>query len=831
MRSVNPINYKITLEPNLRRFDFRGSTEILIEADNPIDEIILDALELTISTCKARVGCEFMNCSFHLDPSNGKLRVVLPEETAGRILLRIDYVGSINDRMAGFYRSQFTAEGQTRYIGVTQFEETDARRAFPCFDHPVQKATFDIEMVVEEGLVAISNGPIIEQSPLGDGRYMVKFRQTPRMSTYLVFFGIGAFEFIEDPNDVVLRVATMPGMSQYAGFGLEFGRKSLEFCEDYYGIPYPLPKLDLIAIPDFAFGAMENWGAITFRENLLLRDPDFTSKTGEERICEVIAHEIAHQWFGNLVSPSDWKYLWLNESFATYFGYGIVQHYHPDWDIWDQFLQNQTDSALTRDGYQETVPIELPGGERIAISASNAPIIYNKGGSILRQVEGYIGTNSFKKGLRNYLKRYAYDCASSHHLWEAFEAVSEKPITRMMKSWIEQQGFPIVEVERVGDTLRLTQKRFTYIPNESNQQWLIPITIRIFYDHGESKCITTLLEETRETIDIGPDALGYKVNDRQNGFYRVKYCDEDACRELGERVLNKALATEDRWGLQNDLYALVKRGDTSIDAYLRFLSNYSGENAFLPLMSIAGNLFQAFLVMENPERTRIASTGKSMLERVLSDIGFEPKPHEIHTRSILRDQILWYAVLYGSKEVEEFALLRFQALVGGKPVHPDILKSVMQVGALNAREETFGWFERRLRTSQSEHERMNLLLALGCFRDRRLIEKMQQYVLDTVPSRNKFIPILSMASNPHAIALTWDWYVSNVGKLEQFHPIHYERVIEAIVPVGGIGKQDAVRSFFQDYMAKKDLAKDVIKLSLEKLDIYSRMRNRNSQKG
>ncbi len=823
MRSVDPISYKISLEPNLERFTFQGTAEILVDAISPVTEITFDALELTVSSCKARVANGFVDCPFHMGPRNEELTVSLPSPMGGRILLRVDYMGSINDKMAGFYRSRFITQGEVRYIAVTQFEERDARRAFPCFDHPVKKATFEVEMTVGEDLVAISNGRVEGERRLGDGKKIVKFQKTPKMSTYLLFFGVGQFEFIKDGRDARVCVATIPGMAKYAGFGLEFGRRSLEFCEDYYGIPYPLSKLDLIAIPDFAFGAMENWGAITFRENLLLHYPEVTSKAGEERICEVIAHEIAHQWFGNLVSPSDWKYLWLNESFATYFGYGVVHHYHPEWDVWDPFLQNHTDQALERDALRETVPIELPGGEHVAINTSTAPIIYDKGGSILRQIEGYIGSDNFKEGLRNYLKQHEYGCASSHHLWEAFEAASQKPVINMMKSWIEQPGFPMVEVQRSGRKLTLTQKRFTYMPDESKQKWLIPLTIRIFDKTGETRSLTTLLEGEGKTIDIEAEALACKVNEGQKGFYRVKYRDRDALWELGGKVLNRDLKAEDRWGLQNDLYAWVRRGDVSIDDYLDFLSFYRNEDAFLPLISIADNLFHTFLIIGDPKKKTVASIGKSILERVLSDIGFEPKPDEKHTLSILRDQIIWHAVLYGSVGVERFALGKFEAWARGEATHPDLLKSITQVGALNGREETFEGFDQRLQTSESEHERMILLLALGRFSDRRLIQRTQRYVLDKVPNRNKFIPVVSMASNPHAIPHMWDWYVSRLDELERLHPMHYERVITAIIPVGGIGREEEVRAFFEDYTAKKDLARDAIRLSLEKLEINSRM--------
>jgi tricorn protease interacting factor F2/3 len=742
----------------------------------------------------------------------------------GTITLKIDFEGHLNDKMAGFYRSRYSKEGETKYIAVTQFEESDARRAFPCFDHPAKKATFDIEMVVHENLVALSNSPINQEKSLNHGKRLVRFHPTPKMSTYLLFFGLGEFEFIEDRGDVMVRAASLPGMTTHASFGLAFGRKSLDFCEGFFEIKYPLPKLDLIAIPDFAFGAMENWGAITFRENLLLHYPDVTSKAGEQRICEVIAHEIVHQWFGNLVTPSQWKYLWLNESFATYFGYGIVNHYHPEWDIWQQFLHGQTDTAFDRDALHHTFPIEIPGEEHMAINASTAPIIYNKGGSMLRHINGYIGDEGFKRGLKHYLKSHAYACASSHHLWEAFEKVSDKPVTKIMKSWIEQPGFPLVAVEREGDHLHLTQKRFTYLPNEFDQEWLIPVSIRVFYEEGSQKVFPTLLDSASRSIQIGPGVVAYKVNDNQAGFYRVWYADKVNLDELGKGISNKRLSPEDRWGVQNDLYAFVRSGKISLDNYLTFLSNYSDEKAFLPLISMSNNLYHASRIVKGALRARVSSTAKALLERVLGGIGLEPDPKEHQTVSILRDQILFHAVLCGSKDAEEFALEKFESLQRGETIHPDLVKGIMQVGALNGDGSVFQWFDQRLRASESEHERMNILTALGCFRSEEIIETAQQYILDKVPSRNKFFPILAMAANPHAAPLMWDWYRAHLDALEQFHPLHYERVVAGIIPVGGLGREGEVKDFFQDYMSKKQRAREVILLSLERLEINSKMR-------
>jgi aminopeptidase N len=318
--------------------------------------------------------------------------------------------------------------------------------------------------------------------------------------------------------------------------------------------------------------------------------------------------------------------------------------------------------------------------------------------------------------------------------------------------------------------------------------------------------------------------VAYKVNDRQNGFYRVRYADRRNLRELGKLVSGQGLPAEDRWGLQNDLYALVKGGHAGMDDYISFVSNYSHEDAFLPLISIAENLFHAYLVMEGHEKEKVAATGRFLLEKVLGDMGYEPEPGEKHTTSVLRDQILFHAVLYGSKDAESFALDKFSSLMEGDAVHPDIMKSVMQAGALRGDGKVFDWFDERLRSSQSEHERMNILVALSNFSDRALIEKARQYILDKVPSRNKFIPAGAMAMNPHAVPHMWDWYRSQVKVLEKLHPLHYERVIAGILPVCGLGREEEVKGFFENYVTEKGLSKDVIRLSLEKLEINGRMR-------
>lgn len=824
MKGIKAKHYRIHLEPDLERFTFEGSVEIDIEASESVREVPLNVLDLAVWDCRVLRQGTFEACCFSVDPKKELLTVFLPEAHQGEIALTITYTGRINNKMAGFYRSRCTVQGEERYVAVTQFEESDARRAFPCVDHPAAKATFDVDMVIDAAHSAISNMPIEEEKALEGGRKRIRFQRTPRMSTYLVFFAVGDFEFMEDPGEVLIRAVTAPGVIDQARFSLEFCRKALAFAEDFYGIRYPLPKLDLVAITDFAAGAMENWGAMTFRENLLLRDPETTSRAAEERICEVLAHELAHQWFGDLVTPADWKYLWLNESFATYFGYGIVDHYYPEWDVWDQFLHGQTATALERDGLWENFPIEIPGGEHVVINVSTAPIIYNKGGSILRQVEGYVGGDSFREGLRRYLKTHAYDCATSHDLWEALETASSKPVAAMMENWIGQPGFPLVMVRKEQNRLILRQQRFTYLREPSEQRWLIPLSVRLFLKNGTSKVVEAFLERETQALEIEEGVTAYKVNDGQSGFYRVKYMDKENLAELERLIREKGLGPVDRWGLQNDLYALVKRGDVSLREYLAFLDNYREEDAFLPLISIAVNLQHAYIVTGGGNSRGIALLGAGLWEKTLDRVGYEPGDNDRHTMAVLRDQVLWHAVLYGSEKARDFAEGKFSFLMAGRKIHPDIMRGVMQAGAFLGGEDAHRWLTSRFQTSQSEHERMNILAALTCFRQGRILQEVQNYILDQVPERNKSMAVGALAENVNAIPSLWDWYRANQARFEAVHPLHYERVLAAIIPYGGLGVEEDVKRFFDDYMKKNHRARDVIRMSLERLEIHSRMR-------
>ncbi len=479
---------------------------------------------------------------------------------------------------------------------------------------------------------------------------------------------------------------------------------------------------------------------------------------------------------------------------------------------------------MERVALTDSIAVEIRGGEHVVINASTAPIIYNKGASVLRQVEGFIGKKSFQEGLRRYLAAHAYGNARSSDFWQAFEDVSEAPVTAMMKTWVEQPGYPLVTARRQDDRLFLSQKRFTFLPGDSDQTWKIPVTVTVFRDTGHSDEISVLMEQSETAIELDRGAMAYKVNSGHTGFYRVYYEDPENLAALHRRVSHMVLSDLDRWGIENDLFALLKAGRLSMENYLAFLSAYDAEQAFLPLASQAANLFELFRVTIGKHRVQVAQAGRNLCQRVLDRIGIDPDPEESHATSILREQLVWHAALYGAEAITGELQERFHRLTRGESVAPDMIKGAMQVGAFTGGSQAFEWLDDRFQTTDSEHDRMNVLVALGAFTDTATVQKVRDYILDVVPERNTFIPVAAMAANPFAVSGMWEWFGTHLASLEKMHPLHYERIVAAVIGACGLERPEEVKAFFTDYMAQKSLAREAIGMSLERLEIHLRLR-------
>src|SRR3989344_4623814 len=445
--SVVPVEYKIELKPDLENFTFEGIETISLSLLKSSSYLTLHSKELEIETASILIAKEKVFAKISYNEKKETATFLFPKLIPkGKLELTLVFKGILNDKMRGFYKSQYKIGETVHHIATTQFEATDARRAFPCFDEPAQKAVFHVSLIVPHGKTAISNTLPASVAEHESGFQIIKFHPTPKMSTYLLAFIVGDFEYIERKSNrgVIVRVYTIPGKVHQAKFALGVTVRTLEFYEKYFDIPYPLDTLDMIAIPDFQSLAMENWGAITFREVGLLVDEQNTSTGSKELIAEVIAHELAHQWFGNLVTMEWWTHLWLNEGFASYIPYLVIEKLFPKWNIWERFTNDTQGIALRLDALKTTHPIEVEVHHPDEIGEIFDAVSYSKGASIIRMLANYIGAENFRNGLRYYLKKHSYKNTETIHLWQAFEKVSKKPVARMMHNWTSKPGYPVV---------------------------------------------------------------------------------------------------------------------------------------------------------------------------------------------------------------------------------------------------------------------------------------------------------------------------------------------------------------------------------------------------
>ena len=815
---IEPSHYLIHLEPDLDKFEFNGKVDLTCHIHKPTKEIVLNARELEVEECLINGK----NVTFEVSQEAQQLTLRSEKELKGKTTITVIYRGIINDKLAGFYRSKFVVDGKEEYAAVTQFQESDARRAFPCFDHPAKKATFDIELVVDSKYYCISNNEVSEEVQLDNGKKLVKFATTPKMSTYLVFIGVGNFEFIEAiSRDRPVRVIASPGKAKAHGkFALDFGVKSLEYCEDWFGIEYPFPKMDMIATPDFAHGAMENWGAILFRENLLLHYPGTTSKNGELRIEEVIAHEVVHQWFGNLVSPSSWKYLWLNESFATFFSFMVVDHYYPEKRVWEFFISSETAPALNSDARHATMPIEVKGDTKVGMTIKNVNILYNKGGSVLRQVMAYLGEENFQKGLRHYLEKFKYSVATSGDLWNSLQEASGKPINELMESWVLQEGYPVVSVTKEGKSLKVHQRRFTFLPSDSDQVWLVPISIQLFRG-DETEIHFFLLNQTEEVWEFEEDFDNFKLNIDSTGFFRVKYS-KDHMKNLATLVESKRISPIDRWSIENDLYSFLVAGELSLDEYLDFIQHYRNEDNALPMKNIADHLAELHDRFQGDSlQEAIKTKGRQILDAMINTIGFHPKDDEDLGISMGRPAIVWAGVTLGSENLTKQSMELFEQYKAGQSISADLLATVLRIGAKQTND--FDWFMDKFDNAANEQELLNFGLALMSFSDPNLVDKLKDLIFEKIPYGNRGGAIAVFASKPIAIEGLWHWYLANLDNFEKLHPFMYQIALVSIISRSEMHEKD-MEGFFKDYITKNLMVADAVEVGMELLRINKQIK-------
>lgn len=826
MRLVWPKNYDITFEPDFKNFTFKGKEKISIEIIKPTNKFVLNSAEIKIKNCFVFIKGKTLKAKVNLDEKNEELTVIIQKKIIGKADLFIDFIGILNDKLVGLYRSEYKdKQGKTKFMASTQFEAADARRAFPCWDEPEAKATFDVSVITDNNFTAISNMPVISKRKIGK-KILYKFARTPVMSTYLLYLGVGELEFLQGRlGKTMIRIVTTKGKKNLGKLSLQFTKQFLKWYENYFKIPYPLPKLDMIAVPDFASGAMENWGAITFRETILLYDPKTSSTETKQHIAEVISHEIAHQWFGNLVTMKWWNDLWLNESFATFMATKAVHEYYPNWDLWDQFLIGETSGAMSLDALKTSHPIDVKVNKPSEVREIFDEISYNKGGTVLRMLENFLGEKNFRNGLKNYLTKHKYGNATTEDLWNVLEKVSKKPVRKMMNSWVKQVGYPIIEVTTKDSKISLTQKRYLVENGRKSQKgtWVIPVSLKT-----AGSFTFKLMTKQSETISL-KNTDWFKLNYGQMGMYRVKY-DDEKLEKFKDLVEQKILNNTDRWGLQHDSFALCMSGQITLKRFLDFASSYLDEDDYLVSSDLTGSLDFLYLITSGEVFwDEIKEYNKEHFQRLFDRLGWDKKVGEKHTTALLRSLVIGSLGRLGDEGILDEAKKRFnEFLKNQNSLDPDLRSVVYSLVAWSGDNTTYEILLKQFRKAPMQEEKLRFLGALSVFQDEHLLARTLKLVLTKeVRSQNLHLPIMRMSSNPYGRKLVWPWLKKNwkqiVKKFGVGSPL-INRVLGTISVLYDSKKEQEIRNFFKLNPTPGTEMK--LAQTLERLRIYSKFLER-----
>ena len=813
---VVPVNYALHFDVKLDDDSYSGSEIITLKITQPTNTISLHAkglklLDASLNSDGKTYNIKESKLSKQIKIDEENEIIVLDFETKinpCNAILTLNFTGKLNNNLVGFYTSNYPGkDGSIKKMASTHLEPAHAREAFPCIDEPEAKATFDVSVTADKRFDVTSNTPEKGNDILSDGRKKVTFETTPKMPTYLLYFGIGEFEYLEDdnekdkkkevknnkdnPNDVNIRIITVKGKSEYGKFALEAAKKFLKFYEDYFGISYPLKKLDLIAVPDFEAGAMENWGAITFREDALLYYPGTSSVADKEWIAQVIAHELVHQWFGNLVTMRWWNDLWLNESFADYMAFKAVDKHYPELEPWSSFLAKNANSAFALDSLQSSHPIDIDVAKPHEVKEVFDAISYSKGGMVLRMLEKYIGEKAFQQGLSEYLKKFSYSNAEGRDLWGILEKVSGKQVGKLMQSWLTQTGHPLVDVSIDGNKLKVKQRKFLFLNNDKKGDmplWNIPISVCDDRKNLLNELLTTSSTEYNLQGNLLDDSVRLRINPDRAAFCRIKFSKDMFNKIIQEIELGKLDAT-DIWAIHNDLVALTFSGDVKLKEYLDFVKALKNEKSYLVLIDVLGNLSRLTLLCSNERFAQeIENKTREFCEPIFERVGWDARKEEKETDKTLRSAVIGLLGRLGDKEILARSNELFKDLQNPqnetKPIPADLKSTVYMLAAFQGDTETYKQIVNRYETGDNETENDRLLSALASFKDKNLLKKTLAYGFsDKVRLQNLAAVILGIASNPNGKELVWPWLRDNWTELKKRYEgpvLHLTRMISAL---------------------------------------------------
>ncbi len=818
-RTVVPNHYSITLEPDLDAATFAGSVVIDVAVVEATDTVVMNAIDLDIESASVIDADGEQAAEWSLDEESQRLTLQLSSGLVeGAAAVRISFRGVLNDMLRGFYRSTYTdADGNDTTIATTQFEATDARRAFPCWDEPDLKARFSVNLITDEGLMAVSNAAESSREVLDNGKIKVSFATTVLMSTYLVAFIVGELEATDpvDVDGIPLRIIAPPGKLHLADFAIEAGAHALRYFANYYDVPYPGDKLDMVAIPDFAWGAMENLGCITYRETALLLDPNTATQLEMLRVASVIAHEIAHMWFGDLVTMKWWNGIWLNEAFATFAENKSTDAFRPEWMQWLVMGSDRARSQET-DALQSTRPIEFPVASPKEADAMFDVLTYEKGSSVLRMLEQYLGEETFRAGVSHYLKTHSFSNTDNEDLWASLESVSDEPVGEIMKTWIFQGGFPAIDVQSTEGGIELRQSQFRFI-GEGDTTWQIPVLYSS--DAGTGK---VLVREEPVEVSVGDNVI---VNAGGEGFYRVNY-DDALAASVTDRLSD--LDAVERMSVVSDSLANLLAAKIEAADFLAVIERLSGEKENDIWAMALGGLGELDRIVSSDDRPALQQFAAELLGGPAAELGWTVADGDSDRTRALRGLML-RGMGNLAQDQETIAQARAVEAADGD-VDAEIADAALMITAANGDIADFERFLHLSETASTPQLTVKYLRAAVMVPHPEVPDRIVRMVIDRdIRTQDSFWVLAVLLGHRENGARAWQLITDNWDAvLAAMPPTNAYRMTDLMHFRSEPEVAEAIRAWFADHEipgADKKVAQ-----KLEQLEVRTRLREREGER-
>jgi len=818
---ARPENYKLMFAPDLDKATFEGDETITIRVEKPTNEITLNAVDIDFHDISITSGGTTQKAKVTADKDKEMVTLSVDKAlAAGAATIHITYTGILNSEMRGLYLGK---DDKGRKYAATQFEATDARRAFPSFDEPDYKATFDITAVADKGMVAISNYKVVSDTPGPGDKHTVKFATTAKMSSYLAALVVGDFEYIEGSVDgIPIRVYSTPGKKEMGKFALDAAEYIVGYYDKYFGIKYPYGKLDLVGLPDFSAGAMENIGCITFREVILLIDEKQGSVDLKKTIASVTAHEIAHMWFGDLVTMKWWDDIWLNEGFATWMETKPVQKWKPEWNYKLDEVSG-TAGTMNVDSLANTRPIHQAAETPAQIQELFDGIAYGKAASVLRMLESYLGEETFRAGVNAYLKEHAYNNSTADDFWSTQARVSKKPVDQIMPTFVKQAGLPIISVKAQcsgnSTSVMLSQTRYYYdrakFEAGTDQLWQIPLCMK--GSGGSQKC--EVLTKKEETFTLPGCSTWVLANAGATGYYHAAY-EPDAVRGLASDAEAK-LTPGERIALQADIWASVRVGREPVGDYLAFAQGLGSDRNRAVMEDVLGRLnYIGQYLVNDTDRESYRAWLRQYLAPAIKEVGWEPKAGDTDEQKTLRARLL-NALGYDARDPEALAEARKladKALADPASVDHELAGGAFGLAALNGDPDFYDRLMAGLKNPKSPEEYYMYFFTLPQFSDQKLLQRTLDYALTPdVRSQDALGLITNVLGNPAGEKLAWDFIREHWSEIEKAGgPFASAQVVGATSVFCDAGLRDQVSDFFTAH--KVAAAERTYKQSIERIN-------------